>query len=351
MSPARKRAMFDLLVQMGYKEIEVGFPASGQTDFDFVRSIIEEGRRPRGRDHLRPDPGPRRTDRAHRRVARGAHRATVHMYNATAPVFRRVVFRSGRGGASGSPSTAPAWSWSTPRSCSATRRLRLPVLAGDLHRHRAGVRAGGLRGRRTSGSPRPGREIILNLPATVERSTPGTHADRFEWMCRHLSRREHVASRSTRTTTAGAPWPPRNWAHGGRGPRGGLPVRPGRAHGQRRPRDPRHQPVQPGHRPAIDFSDIDEVRRTAEYCNQMDVHRATPTAGTSSTRPSPAPTRTPSRRASRRMEEAAAAAGNPVDETIWEVPYLPSTRRTSAAPTRPSSGSTRSPARAASPTC
>ena len=69
MSPARKRAMFDLLVRMGYKEIEVGFPSSGQTDFDFVRSIIEEGAIPRGRDDLRPDAGPRGADRADRGVA------------------------------------------------------------------------------------------------------------------------------------------------------------------------------------------------------------------------------------------------------------------------------------------
>src|SRR5690606_15101145 len=94
MSPARKRAMFDLLVRMGYKEIEVGFPASGQTDFDFVRSIIED-----------PDAIPddvtisvltqAREDLIERTVEslKGARRATVHLYNATAPVFRRVVFR------------------------------------------------------------------------------------------------------------------------------------------------------------------------------------------------------------------------------------------------------------------
>src|SRR5262249_35742467 len=97
MSPARKRAMFDLLVKMGYKEIEVGFPASGQTDFDFVRSIIEE-------EGAIPDDvtisvlTQAREDLIERTVEslRGAKQANVHLYNATAPVFRRVVFRGSK---------------------------------------------------------------------------------------------------------------------------------------------------------------------------------------------------------------------------------------------------------------
>src|ERR1700747_1751411 len=96
MSPARKRTMFDLLVRMGYKEIEVGFPSASQTDFDFVRSLLEDGRMPgdgqisvltQARDEL--------LERTVQSLA-GAPRATVHMYNATAPVFRRVVFGNDR---------------------------------------------------------------------------------------------------------------------------------------------------------------------------------------------------------------------------------------------------------------
>ena len=93
MSPARKLTMFELLVRMGYKEIEVGFPSASQTDFDFVRAAHRRGPDPRRRADLGADPGPRGADRAHRAVAgRRAERATVHLYNATAPLFRRVVF-------------------------------------------------------------------------------------------------------------------------------------------------------------------------------------------------------------------------------------------------------------------
>src|SRR5690349_8170147 len=96
MSPARKRAMFDLLVKMGYKEIEVGFPSSGATDFDFVRSIIDEGAIPE--DVTISVLTQAREELIERTIEslRGAPRATVHLYNATAPLFRRVVFRGGR---------------------------------------------------------------------------------------------------------------------------------------------------------------------------------------------------------------------------------------------------------------
>ena len=98
MSPARKREMFDLLVRMGYKEIEVGFPSSGQTDFDFVRSIIEQGAIPE--DVTISVLTQAREELIERTVEslRGAQRATVHLYNATAPVFRRVVFRGSQCG-------------------------------------------------------------------------------------------------------------------------------------------------------------------------------------------------------------------------------------------------------------
>ena len=148
MSPERKRRMFDQLVKMGYKEIEVGFPASGQTDFDFVRSIVEEpGAIPDDVTDLRTDPGPRGPDRADRRVAEGRqarHRPPVQRHGARLPpgglprlqgrhqADRRRRHPPGdgvRGEAAG------------PRD-----RVRLPVQPRDLHRHRAGLRAGGLRG-------------------------------------------------------------------------------------------------------------------------------------------------------------------------------------------------------------
>ena len=88
----RKLRFYDMLVDIGFKEIEVGFPSASQTDFDFVRKLIDGGPHPRGRDDPGADAGARRPDRAHLRVPGGARRAIVHLYNATAPVFRRVVF-------------------------------------------------------------------------------------------------------------------------------------------------------------------------------------------------------------------------------------------------------------------
>lgn len=194
MSPARKREMFDLLVKMGYKEIEVGFPASGQTDFDFVRSIIED-------ETAIPDDvtisvlTQAREDLIERTVESlvGAKRATVHLYNATAPVFRRVVFRGSKDqikqiAVDGTrlvmeyaeklldERTAFGYQYSPEIFTDTELDFALEVCEAVMDVYQPG----------------PGREIILNLPATVERSTPSTHADRFEWMSRNLSRREFV---------------------------------------------------------------------------------------------------------------------------------------------------------------
>ncbi|MER6558402.1 2-isopropylmalate synthase, partial [Streptomyces sp. NPDC001027] len=194
MSPERKRRMFDQLVKMGYKEIEVGFPASGQTDFDFVRSIIEE-------EGAIPDDvtvsvlTQAREDLIERTVEslKGAKRATVHLYNATAPVFRRVVFRGSKDdikqiAVDGTrlvmeyaekllgPETEFGYQYSPEIFTDTELDFALEVCEAVMDVYQPG----------------PGREIILNLPATVERSTPSTHADRFEWMSRNLSRREHV---------------------------------------------------------------------------------------------------------------------------------------------------------------
>lgn len=193
MTPARKREMFDLLVRMGYKEIEVGFPSSGETDFNFVRSIIEEGAIPD--DVTISVLTQAREDLIERTVESlvGARRATVHLYNATAPTFRRVVFRGSKEqikqiAVDGTrlvmeyaekllgPETTFGYQYSPEIFTDTELDFALEVCEAvcDVWQ------------------PGEGREIILNLPATVERSTPSTHADRFEWMARNLTRREHI---------------------------------------------------------------------------------------------------------------------------------------------------------------
>ena len=150
MNAARKHAMFDLLVRMGYKEIEVGFPAASQTDFDFVRSLIEGGRVP---DDVRISVLTQAREELIERTVQslvGAKQATVHMYNAAAPMFRRVVFGFAGDGRARVPGGRgrrhPGDDEVRRASTCPDTDVRLRVLARDLHGHRAGLLAGDLRG-------------------------------------------------------------------------------------------------------------------------------------------------------------------------------------------------------------
>src|SRR6266536_163747 len=192
MSPARKRKMFDLLVRMGYKEIEVGFPSASQADFDFVRELIKGDLIPgdvwisvltQARDEL--------IERTVQSLI-GAERATVHLYNATAPLFRRVVFGVDR-------DQCKALATDGTRSVLKYAGIYLgdcdfgyeysPEIFVDTELDFAADVCDGVM---DVWQPGPGREIIVNLPCTVERSTPNAYADQIEWMSRNLSRREHV---------------------------------------------------------------------------------------------------------------------------------------------------------------
>ena len=237
---------------MGYKEIEVGFPSASQTDFDFVRQLIEEDRDPRRRHHPGPDPGPRAPDRAHLRVDRAARKqAIVHLYNSTsdAAAPRRVrpgpgrhrrhrrstapgCARSTRSDAghrralrvlARSPTPAPSWS-SPSRSATRSSRCWRPTPDRKVDHQPAGDRRDGhaerLRRLDRVDAPQPGLPR-LRRPVAAPAQRP-----------RHRRGRRR----------AGLP--------GRRRPHRGLPVRQRRAHRQRRPGHPGHEPVHPGHRPA-----------------------------------------------------------------------------------------------------
>ena len=188
MSPERKRIMFDLLVRMGYKEIEVGFPSASQTDFDFVRSLIEEGAIPedvtiqvltQARDHL--------IERTYESI-RGARQAIVHLYNSTSVLQREVVFRTDKQGIidialhgarkcremeSTVPGTTVYYEYS-PESYTGTElEFAVDVCNQVLEIF----------------EPTPERKVIINLPATVEMATPNVYADSIEWMSRRLAYR------------------------------------------------------------------------------------------------------------------------------------------------------------------
>ncbi|MGK5628485.1 2-isopropylmalate synthase [Streptomyces sp. URMC 123] len=325
MSPARKRAMFDLLVRMGYKEIEVGFPSSGQTDFDFVRSIIEEGAIPE--DVTISVLTQAREELIERTVEslRGAHRATVHLYNATAPVFRRVVFRGSREQVKAiatdgtrlvmeyaekilGDETVFGYQYSPEIFTDTELDFALEVCEGVMD----------------VWQPEEGREIILNLPATVERSTPSTHADRFEWMSRHLSRREHIClsvhpHNDRGTAVAAAELAIMAGADRIEGCLFGQGERTGNVDLVTLGMNLFSQGVDP----QIDFSQIDEIRRTAEYCNQMPVHPRHPYAGDLVYTAFSGSHQDAIKKGFEAMAADAAAAGTTVDDIEWAVPYLP----------------------------
>ncbi|GHA48146.1 2-isopropylmalate synthase [Streptomyces tauricus] len=326
MSPARKREMFDLLVSMGYKEIEVGFPASGQTDFDFVRSIVEE-------EGAIPDDvtisvlTQAREDLIERTVEslKGAKRANVHLYNATAPVFRRVVFRGSKDdikqiAVDGTrlvveyaekllgPETTFGYQYSPEIFTDTELDFALEVCEAVMD----------------VWQPGPGREIILNLPATVERSTPSTHADRFEWMSRNLSRREYVClsvhpHNDRGTAVAAAELALMAGADRIEGCLFGQGERTGNVDLVTLGMNLFSQGVDP----QIDFSNIDEVRRTAEYCNQMEVHARHPYVGDLVYTSFSGSHQDAIKKGFDAMEADAAAKGVTVDDIEWAVPYLP----------------------------
>ncbi|MET7847723.1 2-isopropylmalate synthase [Streptomyces avermitilis] len=326
MSPARKREMFDLLVKMGYKEIEVGFPASGQTDFDFVRSIIED-------ETAIPDDvtisvlTQAREDLIERTVESlvGAKRATVHLYNATAPVFRRVVFRGSKEqikqiAVDGTrlvveyaeklldERTTFGYQYSPEIFTDTELDFALEVCEAVMD----------------VWQPGPDREIILNLPATVERSTPSTHADRFEWMSRNLSRREYVClsvhpHNDRGTAVAAAELALMAGADRIEGCLFGQGERTGNVDLVTLGMNLFSQGVDP----QIDFSNIDEVRRTAEYCNQMEVHPRHPYVGDLVYTSFSGSHQDAIKKGFDAMEADAAAKGVTVDDIEWAVPYLP----------------------------
>ncbi|MEV8061176.1 2-isopropylmalate synthase [Streptomyces antimycoticus] len=325
MSPARKREMFDLLVRMGYKEIEVGFPSSGQTDFDFVRSIIEEGAIPE--DVTISVLTQAREELIERTVEslRGAHRATVHLYNATAPTFRRVVFRGTREqvkqiAVDGTrlvveyadkilgDETVFGYQYSPEIFTDTELDFALEVCEGVMD----------------VWQPEEGREIILNLPATVERSTPSTHADRFEWMSRRLSRREHIClsvhpHNDRGTAVAAAELAIMAGADRIEGCLFGQGERTGNVDLVTLGMNLFSQGVDP----QIDFSQIDEVRRTAEYCNQMEIHPRHPYAGDLVYTSFSGSHQDAIKKGFEALEASAAEQGKTVDEIEWAVPYLP----------------------------
>jgi 2-isopropylmalate synthase len=323
MSPERKRIMFDLLVKMGYKEIEVGFPSASQTDFDFVRSLIDEGAIPddvtiqvltQARDHL--------IERTYESI-RGARQAIVHLYNSTSILQREVVFRTDKQGIidialhgarkcremeATVPGTAVYYEYS-PESYTGTE-LEFAV---DVCNQVIEIF-----------EPTPDRKVIINLPATVEMATPNVYADSIEWMSRHLAHRENVLlslhpHNDRGTAVAAAELGYMAGADRIEGCLFGNGERTGNVDLVALGINLFTQGIDP----QIDFSNIDEVKRTAEYCNQLPVHERSPWAGDLVYTAFSGSHQDAIKKGFEAMEAKAAATGADVDDLEWAVPYLP----------------------------
>ena len=281
MGPQAKRSVFDLLVSMGFKEIEIGFPAASQTDFDFVRSLVDDGAIPEDvtisvLTQSRGELIDRTLD-----ACVGIPRATVHLYNALSPIFRDVVFRMDRDqvrelAVDGTrqimaraekvldEDTIFGYEYSPEFFIDTELDYSLEVCEAVMN----------------VWQPEEDREIILNLPSTVERATPNVYADQIEWMSRHLSHRDSVClslhnhnDRGSGVATAEL----------------GLMAGADRVEGCLFGHGERTGNVDlvtlalnlfsQGVDPMLDLSDIDEVRRTVERATGMDVPPRTPYAG------------------------------------------------------------------------
>ncbi|WP_242091196.1 2-isopropylmalate synthase [Curtobacterium sp. DN_7.5] len=324
MDSERKRAMFDLLVRMGYKEIEVGFPSASQTDFDFVRSLIDEGAIPddvtiqvltQAREHL--------INRTYEAID-GAKQAIVHLYNSTSIVQREVVFRTDVQGvvdiavhgaelckaaeANLQHETQVFYEYS-PESYTGTElEVAVEICNAVLEVFQ----------------PTPERKVIINLPATVEMATPNVYADSIEWMSRHLAHREDVIlslhpHNDRGTAVAAAELGYMAGADRIEGCLFGNGERTGNVDLVALGMNLFTQGIDP----EIDFSDIDQVKRTVEYCNQLPVPERQPWAGDLVYTAFSGSHQDAINKGFDAMRAKAEAAGTSVDEIAWAVPYLP----------------------------
>ena len=279
MDGERKHRFFALLVQMGFKEIEVAFPSASQTDFDFVRSLIEGGQVP---DDVAIQVLTQARETLIRRTfesLRGAKRAIAHLYNATAPIFREVVFGIDRAGLIDLARNGAQWfvecaaeqpetNWTfeySPETFSFTEldfALEICEAVLDIWQ------------------PTPQRKVILNLPATVEAATPNVYADQIEWFCRHLWRRDAVIisvhpHNDRGTAVAAAELALMAGADRVEGCLFGNGERTGNVDLITLALNFYSQGIDPG----LDLSAMDEIVRTAEFCSQIPVHPRHPYAG------------------------------------------------------------------------
>jgi len=323
MSPSRKRTFFELLVRMGYKEIEVGFPAASQTDFDFVREIITEDAIPH--DVRIQVLTPCRPDLIEKTFAalEGAPQAIVHFYNSTSILQRDVVFREGREGIK-KIATQAAEIVSEYAAKYSDTDFRFQYSPESYTGTELSYAAEVCNAVTEIMQPTPTRPMILNLPATVEMATPNVYADSIEWMHRNLERRDSVIlslhpHNDRGTGIAAAELGYQAGADRIEGCLFGNGERTGNVDLVALGMNLFSQGVDP----QIDFSDMDEIKRTVEYCNQLPVGERSPWGGDLVFTAFSGSHQDAINKGLEAHQRAAEQAGVPEQEHPWEVPYLP----------------------------
>ena len=315
MGSEKKNRFFDLLLKVGIKEIEVGFPSSGATDFEFIRGLVDSGRIPD--DVMIQSLTQSRRDLIEKTFESmaGAPRAIVHLYNAVSPAWRDIVFKLDKAGvkaiavegatilaeqAARFPETDWHFEYSPETFSTAELEFSLEVCEAVMKVLQ----------------PTPAKPLILNLPATIEASMPNVYADQIEWMCRHISARDSVII---------SLHPHNDRGSGIAAAELGLLAGADRIEGCLFGNGERTGNVDlvtlalnmytQGLHPGLDFSNIDEVIQTVEYCNQLPVHPRHPYAGEL--------VFTAFSGSHQDAIKKGFDAGERQNDAIWRVPYLP----------------------------
>ncbi len=323
MTPARKKKMFELLVKMGYKEIEVGFPAASQTDFDFVRQLVEEDLIPddvviqvltQAREHL--------IERTYESLV-GAKQAIIHVYNSTSTLQRKVVFDLDKNGikdiavhgaqlvakyAEQMKNTEVFFEYS-PESFTGTELDFAAEVCNAVN---------------DVWQPTKDRPSVINLPATVEMASPNIYADSIEWMNRNLNYRDAVIlslhpHNDRGTAVAAAELGYLAGADRIEGCLFGNGERTGNVCLVTLGMNLFSQGIDP----QIDFSNIDEIKRTVEYCNQLPVAERHPYGGDLVFTAFSGSHQDAINKGLKALQKDADSAGKSIDEFTWNVPYLP----------------------------
>ena len=315
MNAEKKRRFFDLLIKLGVTEIEVGFPSAGATEFDFISGLVRDGAIP---DHVFPQV---LTQAREDLIAttfeslRGARQAIVHVYNAVSPAWRNIVFQMDRpqikeiainaakllrDNAARQPDTDWHFEYSPETFSTAELDFSLECCEAVMEILQ----------------PTPERPLILNLPATVEAATPNIYADQIEWMCRNISKRDSVVislhtHNDRGTGVAAAELGLMAGADRVEGCLFGNGERTGNCDLVTVALNMYTQGIHPG----LDFSDIDEVIQTVEYCNQLPVHPRHPYAGEL--------VFTAFSGSHQDAIKKGFAAQEARNDLVWNVPYLP----------------------------